>query len=318
MTFDELVAAITQHFQNGDYAQALALADEHAPRFPQHAAHMAYLQMCLAARLEQRPRLFAILQAMHQQGIWYSEEILRNSPSFKAIQNDPIFESLIAESNNLRTQEAKAAPAILVTYPQGKCQSADETCPLLLALHANGESPESALAGWHTAAQEGWLVAAPRSSHTLWAGGGNMWFDHQESAVEIITQIEHLAENYWVDGEGMLLGGFSMGAEVALWMALKGLLPAHGFILLAPGGPLMDDPDQWLPLIQTAADRELRGYILFSEEDPTIPHAGIRKTAALLNQHGIPTHLEVLHGLAHEYPPDFEHHLRLALDFIGE
>jgi len=318
MTFDELVAAITQHFQNGDYAQALALADEHAANFPQHAAHIAYLQMCLAARLEQRPRVFALLQAMHQQGIWYSPEVLHNSPSFKALQGDPEFEALIESSRALQAEETKAAPAILVTYPQGKCQSADETCPLIVALHANGESPESALAGWHTAAQEGWLVAAPRSSHTLWAGGGNMWFDHQESAAEIITQLEHLAENYWVEGEGMILGGFSMGAEVALWMALKGLLPAHGFILLGPGGPLMDEPDHWLPLIQEAADRELRGFIIFSQDDPTIPHDGIRQTAALLNENGIPTHVEVLHGLAHEYPPDFERLLRVALDYIGE
>ena len=318
MDFDELVAAITGHFQHGAYAEGLALADAQARHFPEQAAHIAYLQMCLAARLEQRQRVLDQLQAMHEKGIWYSEQLLRASPSLKPLQGDPAYEALVQISIDLRALESENNPALLVTYPMGKCQSADETCPVLLALHANGESPHSALAAWHTAAQDGWLVAAPRSSNQLWAGGGCLWTDHQQAADEILVQFERLTERYWVDGEGMVLGGFSMGAEVALWLALKGLLPAHGFILLGPGGPFMDQPDQWLPLIQEADGRELRGYIIFSEDDPTIPHDGIRRTAALLNENGIPTRLELRHGLAHEYPPDFDQVIRVALDYIGE
>jgi pimeloyl-ACP methyl ester carboxylesterase len=116
----------------------------------------------------------------------------------------------------------------------------------------------------------------------------------------------------------MLLTGFSMGGEVALWLALKGLLPAHGFILLAPGGPFMRQPELWLPLIQEAAGRELRGYIVFSEDDPILSQEGIRQTATLLNENGFPTRLETRRSLAHEYPPDFDRVIQEAIDYIGE
>jgi hypothetical protein len=160
LSFDELVALITEHFQKASYTEGLALADAQAEHFPEQEAHIAYLQMCLAARLGQRLRVLDQLQAMHEKGIWYSEQILRNSPSLKLLQGDPDYEALVRISLDLRALEAEASPSMLVTYPQGKCQSADEACPVLLALHANGEAPHSALAAWHTAAQDGWLVAA--------------------------------------------------------------------------------------------------------------------------------------------------------------
>jgi predicted esterase len=89
-----------------------------------------------------------------------------------------------------------------------------------------------------------------------------------------------------------------------------------GFILLGPGGPTIDTPEEWLPLIKEGAERNLRGYVLLGEEDAGVPHDAIRTLVDLLNANGIPCHLEMLPGLAHQYPPDTGPALSRALGFI--
>ena len=111
-----------------------------------------------------------------------------------------------------------------------------------------------------------------------------------------------------------------LGGETALRAALSGMVPVRGFILLGPGGPTIDTPEAWRrsapTLIRQGAERNLRGYVLLGEEDAGVPHDAIRALVELLNANGIPCHLEILPGLAHEYPPDPGPVLSRALGFI--
>ncbi len=318
LTFEELNAHITTHFQNQTYADGLALADRHADRFPEFTAQLNYFRICLAARLEDTPRALKIFDETLDAGIWFSEALLRESPSLAPLQGEAGFEELIARSLDVQAEDPAFQHSILALRPEGQCGIEDDPCPLLLSLHSNGEFIEDNLTGWKSAALHGWLLAVPRSSNVMWAGGAPFWTQHEPAAEEVEAHFDNLCERYAVDTGRVVLGGFSMGAEVALWMALNSILPVRGFILLGPGGPFFDDPSQWSPLIQDAVESGLRGYVIFSEDDNTIPHDGIRETVEMLNEGGIPTQLEVRTSLGHEYPTDIDEVLQSALAFIME
>ena len=51
--------------------------------------------------------------------------------------------------------------------------------------------------------------------------------------------------------------------------------------------------------------RGLRGYVFLGEQDDTVPHDEIRTIVSSLNDHGIPCELEMVPGIAHDYPEDF-------------
>src|SRR5690348_4945115 len=109
-----------------------------------------------------------------------------------------------------------------------------------------------------------------------------------------------------------------MGGETALRAALLGTIPVRGFILLGPGGPTIDTPDAWLPLLDAAASRGLRGYVFLGGADDDIPQDAVREIVAHLNTHGIPCGLETIPAIAHEYPADFGPYLARALAFIEQ
>jgi predicted esterase len=203
----------------------------------------------------------------------------------------------------------------LVVRPEGRCGDASDPCPLIFFLHSNTDNPRANLPHWQGAAADGWLLALPQSSRAMWAGA-YVWGEHEAAAKELQDRYAQLTEQYPVDSGRVALAGFSMGAEIALYMALSGRIKSGGFILLGPGGPFMDDLKLWQPLIEQAAGSGLSGTIIMGLADETIPQANVRELAAMLNDHDIPTELEEHPELAHEYPPDFEVSLSNALDFI--
>jgi predicted esterase len=318
LTFDELTNQITKHFTDRTYANGLAIVEKYIPDFPEQAAHLQYLAMCLASRLGDKPGVCSRLGKMLQQGIWYSEQILRDSPSLLSMQGDNEYEQLTRQSIAMQTQAFETHQSLLVVHPQAMCLEGEYACPVLIALHSNGETPQQTLSGWGRAAQDGWLVSMPISPSCFWAGSGHFWVDHETSAQEIIAQTHELGKKYNLDLDSIVLAGFSMGGEIALWMALKEVIQARGFLLLGPGGPLFDNPEQWLPILDEAKGLDLRGYIIFSEDDLTIQPPKIRQVVELLNHYQIPTQLEVRKNLSHEYPPDFREVIAKATSYLLE
>lgn len=315
LTFEKLSQQIQSHFASGAYADGLALADRHAPQFS--AAHpvLDYWRACLAARLEQPERVVDILEKAFSRGVWYGEGLLRDSPSLQPLQGLPEYERLIDIAVRMQATDPAGAVPMLVVRPESECRSADHPCPLLLFLHSNTDTAAANLEYWGPAPQQGWLLALPQSSRAMWAGAYS-WNDHESAADEIEPLYQKLTSRYALDTARTVLAGFSMGAEVALWLALTGRIPSRGFILIGPGGPFMDNIERWAPLIREAKDSGLRGAVITGLADTTIPQENVRALVTALNAAGIPTHHEEHIDLAHDYPPNFEERLQHALEFI--
>jgi predicted esterase len=316
ITVEKLGELVTNHFADQTYAEGLALATEHLKDFPDKFALVNYWRVCFSARLEAFEQANKILEATLASGIWYSEALLRQSPSLAALQGNEEFERLADISLKMQEVDPLEQLPMLVVRAEDACGPEDEKgCPVFLFLHGNDDTAKANLKHWHYLSTQGWLVALPQSSYAFWAGS-HAWTDFETAAKEVEGYYAKLASEYALDPGQIVLGGFSMGAEAALGLALSGRIKAHGFVLLGPGGPFMDDLEKWGPFLEGAKERGLRGVILMGLDDQTIPQDNVRTLVKKLNANGVPTDLKTFPGLGHGYPEDFEKVSRDALKFI--
>ncbi|NJO82217.1 MAG: hypothetical protein HC828_05010 [Blastochloris sp.] len=310
-TFTELYDAVVDRGRRGDFAAAYALITTEGAQFSADASTVLYLRSCMAERIGKRSEALAALRNALDQGHWYGERLLRNSPSWQPLQGDPVFEQLVARSLALQNT-ALAEPAPLVAQPEAMPPA--HGWPTLLTLHGNGGNPRLSREGWRSAAH-GWFLAALHSSQAL-SSQQCVWNDPAQARTDVLAQFAALRAAHRVDERKIVLGGFSGGAETALQLALSGAMRVQGVVLLAPGGPLMQDPERWLPLIREAADRDLRAAVVVGAEDAPDLVDAVLQLAPLLDDNGIPCHLEVVQGLGHAYPQDGGAALRRGLAFV--
>jgi predicted esterase len=315
LSFTELTNKIQSHFTEGTYAEGLSLASEYVTIYPEEFPLLNYWRICLAARMNEFPTANKILESTLASGSWYSELLLRDSPSLAPLQGENEFERLVGISLQMRASDPATVVPMLVVRPKDACGPKDEGCPAVIFLHGNQDTAQKNVPHWQSLADKGWLVAVPQSSAAMWADA-YVWMDHDSAADEVTKHFERLNNEYSLDRGRIIMAGFSMGAEVALTMALNGVIDAKGFILLGPGGPFMDDLSKWAPPIEKAKGKGLRGVIMMGLADETIPQDNIHTLVERLNEAGVACDLKTYPELGHEYPPDFEAALQDAIKFI--
>jgi dienelactone hydrolase len=309
-TFAQVTAQIGQHFQNREYAEALDVATREAPRFPRDKPFLDYYAMCAAARVSDYTRVYAMLEAGLQQGVWYGEYLLRQSPSFQPLQGQPEFERLVAASLEAQAQDT-SSQSVLVTRRPGHHSAAS---PLLLALHGNNSTADASFPFWQAAADQGWLVAVPQSSQALYKGASH-WTEHAAAVADIQPHFEALRGQF--DPSQVVVAGHSMGGEIAIGLALRGTVGARGFITIGPGGPFTDEPEQWRADIEAARERNLRGYFIVGEKDDLIQPQAIQTLAGMLNAAGLPAQVERVPDATHDFTPAYEAALLRGLAFVS-
>ncbi|MBN2503201.1 MAG: dienelactone hydrolase family protein [Anaerolineales bacterium] len=317
ITFEELARQLQNHFDQGSYAEGLDQVAQLMDDYPDHQAALKYFQMGLAARLGRTELVNQVLENALKTGIWYSGEFLQHSPWLENMHGEPEFERLVEISVQMAQLDPKSHLPLIAIHAQGQCGAEDDPCPLLLFLHGNDDTAQRNVPHWRSAAEQGWVVVFPQSKQSFWTEG-YAWYDHESAAEQIQEHLTKLVRGYNLDPERIVLAGFSMGADVALWLALSGRMKARGFILLGPGGPLVDNPREWDALLGIPANPNLRGAIIMGEADRSIVQENVETLAQRLNDHGIACNLETHPDLAHEYPVDFADSLQKSLDFIFE
>lgn len=315
LTFEEFNKKIQQHFAEENYTEGLSLASKHLPDFPESFALINYWRICMAARLGEPALANKILESTLASGLWYAGVLLRQSPALESMQGEPEFERLADISQKLQAADGMQTP-MLVTRPENACGPEDPGCPTLVFLHDDMDSAQNSLKHLGLLSSHGWVVAAPQSSQSMYTGA-YMWVDAATTQNEVAGHLEKLSQRYHLNPKQQVFSGLGKGAELALEIALSGELPAIGFILLSPSGPKMENPTEWLALIDKAAGRTLSGVVVVGQEDSNTPHENTRSLVKMLNEHKISTKLVALDGLAENFSPDIEQEFRQALDYLA-
>ncbi len=278
------------------YREALALIDQEAGRFADHAADLYYWRACLACRADGADAGLRWLQAAADAGLWYHDRIL-NDPDLAPLRGDPRLEPLLALFRGRREAAQAQSRPVLHTYePEGAPRG------LLLALHGAGSGFEGHLERphWISARAAGWRVALAQSSQ-VWTPGRYFWGDRDRALAEVSAHLDSLGPH-----DPTVLAGFSAGAAVAMFGVLSGALTATRFLAVAPA----IRPETFLPLL-AGARGDVRGYIVIGEGDWAFKAA--REFASAMTEAGLTCELEVHPGLGHDYPPDFAARLQERL-----
>ena len=309
--FGALFQQLSQLYEQGDYAQGYDLVTRTQPFFPDRIAMMFYFRACLASMTGQGEHALALLGESIDQGHWYAQTVWDDS-DFIAIRESDEFARLRAISLERRAAaQALARPELVVRLPGDKTPT---PYPLLLALHGNNSNVSEQGDHWRPAALHGWLVGLAQSSQ-VGGPGQFIWDDDATSDREISGHLGALQRAYPVDGARIVVGGFSMGAETAVRLALSGTVPARGFVAVAMGGPLTRKPEDWAPLIEAARGRDLRGYCVVGERDANYA-SGVVRLVEMLRAAGLTCELESHPDLGHVFPPEFGTRLPEKLAFV--
>jgi predicted esterase len=315
-SFVDLYSQLQELFREEQYNIALELAAEALERFPERRTLFDYWRIILSARNGDAESTIEALREALKHGSWFSELLLRNSPSLQSLQGEPRFEALLAANQEAAERDQEKQFPLYTLRPEGKCQSGGAACPLLIGLHTNGGTVQSSIDFWKPAAAIGWLVAAPQSSQAIMKGA-HVWDDREIAQREVKRDYQTLREHYAINPWQVVLAGHSLGGETAIWLTLKGALDTNRFLAIAPAGPLIDELSGWGVLLRQDRRAGLRGYIITGEMDELIPHDNIAEMVELFNQAGIETELETLPGAENDYTPAYDAAILRGLNFLA-
>ncbi|MHA2237606.1 MAG: alpha/beta hydrolase [Candidatus Hodarchaeales archaeon] len=289
----------TELYNAEKYEEAIKIDKDRAKEFPELKTSTYYSLIAAASKLKKYSLSCEFLKEILDEGGWYSEMILRQSPSLNPLQGMPEFEDLVNVSVSRSKQFIK--PENITIIPD----TVDPPFPLMLSLHGGGGFIKDEYEHWKPIVEKGYILGIPRSNNLFWSGMDNAyWLAYESSVKEIRNYIADLNIDNIIDENRLLLGGFSQGGGVALQMALTGDITAYGFVVVAPGGGMIEEPDKWQSFIDDSKNRKLRGMIIRGTEDLAIPRDRLHDLTKMLNDNGIPCKFLEIPDLGHWYPPD--------------
>lgn len=309
-TFRDLDRQFTNFYSAKEYQQAFELLEREYLNFPEQKRQITYLRICMHARLDKQTKALQIFREALEQGYWLPPQWMTDGPSLVSLQSIPEFQEMVEVCHQrLAELQGNVQPDLLIEQP---AEQATEM-PLLIALHGNGSNANETLQEWSKVTTQDWMLAVPQSSQIVGLDA-YAWDNRDLATSEIREHLTKIASDYTIDPERLVLGGFSMGGGQAIWMALRQLVKARGFVVL---GPYLNEDElkALADLLETRKPASLRGYILVGDEDHECLDVS-RKVVEMMSVHSIACELEVRPGLDHAYPDDFVEAVSKGLAFV--
>lgn len=291
----------------GRYRDALAKVADVSAAYPERAEKTSYWRACLHTLLGEPETAIAVLENGIARGLWWAPDMLARDPDLVGLRGRADFAEIVKISEErLGAARSIARPALQVEHPD----SADESSPLLIALHSRLRDPKDLNDRWRVATAHGVTVAFPRSSQQLGMNSFG-WDDRERAQQEIAEAYRTLASSERFDPARVVIGGVSQGGALALGLALTGeIVPACGFIAVVPAirDAAFDEA------VTIAARRGVRGWLVTGERD--YGRADAEALHEKLVAAGVECRLEVVPGMEHDMPDDFEARLPERIDFV--
>lgn len=290
-----------------DRSGALDLVARSEPLFPSQAALTRMLRIELLAGMGQTSEAIELLRNALDRDFRYRGRWLRHE-RFAALAGEPEFAALVERSDaQYEGAQADARPDLMTLVPR-----IGDASPMIIALHGNNSTMADTARSWQSVVQDGWLLALPQSSEISTTPGFFVWNDRERAAQDLNAHITTLRSQFAVNSSDFVLGGFSMGARLALELGISGRFPARRILAIATWLP---DFPELAELLEANAARESRVYVVVGRQD----HSGYDGSVRLvehLRTLGASAEIEI-HDGGHEEPPDMPAALRRGLEFLG-
>lgn len=304
----EIIKIVADLQSQGELELAQSIAGQYMDRLD--SGELRFNHLSITAKLGQDDQVMDLLESYLAKNQWFSTWFLKRIPELKAYENLPRYRRIVraTEEKEARYWQSKTMQPI-VQAPT----SAQPPYPLLIAMHGNGFNSQHSATQWGCAAQAGWLVFYPLAKRLV--GYGLHWWDaHGENCAIIAEQADEIIQQYPIDYNRVILGGFSKGGEVAMVLALQGWLGAKGFITIGAGGYYHMEPELWNPLLKSITPG-LRGVAMYSPYDLERVE-GENQTLEMMQTAGIEIQLVKYPAEGHVFPEDFPDRFIKASKFV--
>ena len=312
-SFDEFSQLVLSYFDDDATLQtAYDLVTDAMSRFPDQEALIYNWRFCAAAMMNKTDLALQLIQESLDAGYFWSAAYLSSDGDLKSLHNLPEFKRLTGISDEKYQEARKNSKPLSLSLPLP--ENAESPLPLLLALHGNDLNAQYSAKFWKSAVQEGWRTVLLQSSQMI-SPFSFVWDDLELGAQEIKASYKQLITSGAHDTGRVVVGGFSKGGEMAIWLALKEIIPLAGFIVVNPGGPYVQDVNRFLPLLEECKSlSRLRGWLVTGEIDAN--HKNVKALFEVLNSYGLNCQLVTSPIIAHDFPDDFDQILAQALNAL--
>jgi predicted esterase len=299
-----------RYYGEQKYTAAFDLAHKFVPGNLGVETTVTNWKLCVASLAGKPDLVLSVFRKAVDGGFFFPASALRGDPDLAAMQDNPEYQRLVAicEQRHRSAQE-NAKPVLFTTLPKTQTSG---PYPLLMAFHGWGHSIDDFSPYWTTLANRGWLVALPQSSQVI-GNGVYVWDNLECSLQEAVGHYQTLAKQYPIDPQRIIMAGFSQGGGVAVWLALTQAIPACGVVGV---GPYLNEIDTLVPTLPARPIPNVRSYLVSGAEEND--EGMFAKIGALFAEKDIPFYHEIIPGIGHEFPPDFDQTLQRAMDFIFE
>lgn len=277
----------------GEYEAARKLVVDAQPHLPEEDAEtVTFWRICLDARTSRTIEALDQIEAALDRGWWYGAQMLAD-PDLDSIRNDPRFVAVARQSEQAQAAASREPCEPIVTEPIGDVRGT------VIALHANAGRHTHTSRIWAPAGRRGYRTIAVASSQRVTSDRA-AWDDLEQAVADVTSQMERAQSP-------VIIGGRSLGAALALRLA-GGIVPAAGIILVAP-------TIRWE---LTAPAHPVPTVVPAGEQDRESVREAASRTAEFLRQAGSPVNHQVVAGMGHFYPEDFDSRLGEAIAWIEQ
>jgi predicted esterase len=243
-------------------------------------------------------------EAVLDKGFWYEYEYLLEDDDLKPLHKFDEFHELVAICKEREEKAKRDSKPELEIVPSSKKDSS-----LLIALHGDQENSMLARSKWNSPALKDYMLAFPQSSQ-IQVSDGYVWENVEQGVNELKDHFTSLVAKEKVDTDQIIVGGFSAGCGVALKAILDDVIPAKGFIFVAPWLPNMEE---WAKDLEKLKAKGITGYIICGNHDDDC-YESTNMFVDYLKEKEINHTYKVMDGLDHDYPRDFD---RLIMEAVN-
>lgn len=315
--FGKIESVFSDLYDGKRYSAALSFLEDSmknlsAEEIGGHFFKLTVYKALVLNRLEMYEEHFRALRELVDRGFACPRYMMEASP----FSEEQRYISLEKDNDLLMSNlRATAHLEYEVHLPEGF----DETkkYPVFFALHGDGvdQNVKTFKTQWKPEpfTESGIILVYVQSSQVACHLGYGWLEDPVMARKDLKTCYNLVSQRYGIDGEAIMVGGFSGGAIASVDMVMTDVLPIKGFIAICPEVKPESVTDQ---NVEWAVQRGVRGVFMEGEKELPVPDEDAMTD--LFRMCGLPFRYYVNEGIGHSVPEDLSVKAREALGFILE
>jgi predicted esterase len=307
-TYKELHAKLTELFNEKNYMEAAALAENHLAVFPEKTRQITWNMALFYTCAGNYDNAIKALNYGHSKGIFYGVWDFF-AEQWKPLLETPAWKDFFTENDKrVKAAQEKAELVVDISLPEGYDSS--KKYPLFIALHGGGENLTEFKPSWTSPIMKKDYIVAYVQSTQVASMTGFHWQDDETTKKDISKALDIIKKKHLIDEKEILMGGFSSGGYGSMIIAFNNTIPVKGVILLCP--PVPDVTNEQL---SESCIRGLRVMMLTTEMDDRIEQQ--KELVTRMQRSNIAAKLEIFPNIGHWYPNDLPKKIDGAIAFIN-